>query len=259
MSKWLQIALSDELGNNPVTKLTELTKPPVTSENSSNSAVFNSVTNDAKDANVPVTKLTKTPLAGDENNIVNSVTGDKHQKEGAETPGNPQETTNSDNIVNFVNFVTVIHPDNAGFDVANIDFQEREAIIAANGTPEEWVSGYATLVSLPYPENWKQEQWDKVLINTERFLDQWGAQAHNLGWSTNDVFGISQNGNLARLDHLGLVLFLDSNRVSAMTEQTAVLQCLNHRTGEPNGSTITFYRKTDVPGSVPLWEMQAND
>ena len=34
---------------------------------------------------------------------------------------------------------------------ADIEFEEREAIIANNGTPEEWVSGHATLVSLPYP------------------------------------------------------------------------------------------------------------
>lgn len=143
-------------------------------------------------------------------------------------------------------------------DTDNIEFEERAGIIAANGTPEEWVSGFATLVSLPYPENWTQDKWDRVLINTERFLDQWGAQAHSLGWSTNDVFGISQSGSLARLDCLGLVLFLDENRVTAMTDKSAALQRLNHRTGEPNGIIITFYRKQNMNLSVPLWEVQAN-
>jgi len=141
----------------------------------------------------------------------------------------------------------------------NIEFEERAGIIANNGAPEQWVSGYATLVSLPCPENWTQEKWDKVLISAEKFLAEWGAQAHRLGWATNDLFGISHNGSTARLDCLGLVLFLDSNRVTHMTDKTAILQCLNHRTGEPNGSTLTFYRKQDMSGSVPLWGLEAVD
>jgi len=151
------------------------------------------------------------------------------------------------------------HGDNSLFiKTDNIKFQEREAIVANNGAPEEWVTGYATLVSLPYPENWTQQKWDQVLINTEKFLDEWGAQAHRLGWSVNDLFGISQSGSVARLDCLGLVHFFDTANVTHMTDKTAILQCLNERTGEPNGSTLRFYRKNNMSGSVPIWEIQTN-
>lgn len=77
-------------------------------------------------------------------------------------------------ILFLVADVAAIHADNSVFiNTENIEFDERVGVISNNGTPEEWVSGFATLVSLSYPENWTQEKWDKVLISTEKFLDEY--------------------------------------------------------------------------------------
>lgn len=147
---------------------------------------------------------------------------------------------------NFVNLDTVSFHERAGFALDNPDI------------PKQWVDGFAVLVSMPLPRDWHQEKWDAVLSSAERFLTQWGKMAHELGWSDNDIFGISESGSMARIDRLGLVLLLGDKRVSAMTSETAALECLNHRTGQPNGNTLTFYRKHNMPGSVPLWELVNN-
>ncbi len=149
------------------------------------------------------------------------------------------------------------HGDNSLFvKTDNIEFQERAGIIAGNpDIPEQWVEGMAVLVSMPLPAMWNQQHWDRILINAESFMAKWGAQAHRLGWSANDLFGISQSGSVARVDRLGLVLMLDDKQVTHMTNETAALQCLNIHTGEPNGSTLTFYRKPDMSGSSPVWQL----
>jgi len=137
------------------------------------------------------------------------------------------------------------------------EFHERAGFALDNpDIPKPWVDGFSVLVSMPVPKNWHQENWDAVIIRAEGFLKHWGSKAHALGWSDNDIFGISKSGSLARIDRLGLVLLLDDKRISDMNEETAALDCLNHRTGEPNGSTLTFYRKTDMSGAVPLWEVE---
>ncbi len=142
------------------------------------------------------------------------------------------------------------------FDLASIEFQERAGIIAGNpDIPKQWIEGMAVLVSMPLPELWTQPHWDTVLINAENFMTKWGAQAHRLGWSVNDLFGLSQSGSCARIDRLGLVLLLDDKRVTYMTDETAALQCLNIHTGEPNESILTFYRKPDMSGSIPVWQL----
>ncbi len=135
-------------------------------------------------------------------------------------------------------------------------FHERAGIVFDNlDIPREWVDGFAVLVSMPCPDRWLQSNWDKVLIAGETFLTEWGDKAHKLGWTVKDLFGVSVKGSYARLDCRGLVLALGDKRVTALTAETAVLQCLNPHSGEPTGSTLKYYRKTDMSKAVPVWEL----
>ncbi len=167
--------------------------------------------------------------------------------------------TNRNDVIQYLQLgdnVTNLHSDNQAIETNSIEFEERAGIIADNpDIPEEWIEGMAVLVSMPLPAMWTQQHWNQVLINTESFMAKWGAQAHRLGWGDNDLFGISQSDSVARVDRLGLVLLLDDKRVTHMTNETAALQCVNIHTGEPNGSTLTFYCKPDMSGSIPVWEL----
>jgi len=185
----------------------------------------------------------------------------------ADTPGpktvnpeNSRKTAKVDDIVNSANSVTGIFSRNPEVELDSSEFHERAGFALDNpNIPDHWIDGFSILISMPLPKDWHQENWDFVLSSAENFLAEWGSKAHALGWSNNDVFGISQTGSMARIDRRGLVLMLADRRVSAMTGETAALECLNHRTGQPNGSTLTFYRKQDMSGSVPLWELEAVD
>ena len=184
MSKWLQAALLDETEKDPVPKVPKVPKPPINTQNLNETA---GVDGGINSTNGVVGAVPKVPKPQDQNSFGTFGTSENTIKEGVEAAENTLKTANVESFGTFGTFGTSTYSDNPAIETKSDEFEEREAIIAANGTPEEWVSGYATLVSLPYPENWTQERWDLVLINAEKFLDEWGTQAHRLGWSTNDV------------------------------------------------------------------------
>ena len=40
------------------------------------------------------------------------------------------------------------------------------------------------------PEGVGEARWHEALKDSRRFLETWGSQAANLGWTTNDLFGL---------------------------------------------------------------------
>ncbi len=171
-----------------------------------------------------------------------------------------QKTSGTSTPVNGPVCPTCPTPQNSGTSVGtrlpeSDDFEERAGLIADNpDMPREWVDGFTVMVSMPCPDDWPQSNWDKVLIAGEAFLAQWGDNAHKLGWTDEDLFGVSVKGGYARLDCRGLVLAIADARVTALTAETAVLQCLNP-SGEPTGSILKYYRKPDMSQAVPAWEL----
>ncbi|MER2519501.1 MAG: hypothetical protein ABTQ34_02300 [Bdellovibrionales bacterium] len=73
-------------------------------------------------------------------------------------------------------------------------FDERAAIIQANGVPKLWAEGFATHCTMQCPESYWPERWQQIVDDGGRFLDRWGRQATKLGWQALDVFGVNPSG-----------------------------------------------------------------
>lgn len=126
-------------------------------------------------------------------------------------------------------------------------YDERAAIIQANGIPQEWAEGFALLCTMERPAAFAPERWGQLVDDGGTFLDSWGRQAAGLGWKAADVFGVNPDAPEWRYDGMGLVPCLRGRRVVAITKDTARIDC-------GDGASLTFYRNTRV-GSVALWEM----
>ena len=94
------------------------------------------------------------------------------------------------------------------------------------------------------PAKVRPDRWRQAMTDAGRFLDQWGAHAAALGWTTLDVFGAHPTHPIERLDCAGLILLLRGDELLAMTSETARIRT----------AVMTFYRRPQ-PGAVPLWEL----
>ena len=110
----------------------------------------------------------------------------------------------------------------------------------------EWNAGVSRLRTMARPRV-RPDRWRQAIVDAGRFLDQWGAQAAALGWSTLDVFGAHPTHPLERLDCAGLIILLHGDELLAFTADTA-------RTRRRNG-ILTYYRRSR-PEAVPLWELR---
>jgi len=128
-------------------------------------------------------------------------------------------------------------------------FDERAAIIEANGIPRGWAEGYATLCTMPCPSAYAPRRWEQLVNDGGLFLDRWGRQAAGLGWRALDVFGVNPAAPESRYDGMGLVPLLQGRPIIAITADTARIDC-------NGGITQTFTRRTMAAGSVALWEME---
>jgi hypothetical protein len=85
-----------------------------------------------------------------------------------------------------------------------------------------------------------------------KFLARWGEQAHALGWTSADLFGLhSPPANphpsyrrLSRYDATGLCWLLEGREVVALTEATASIR-------NPDTGAITTYRRFNKPALGP--------
>jgi hypothetical protein len=95
-------------------------------------------------------------------------------------------------------------------------------------------------------------RWQRAIKDADSFLDRWGQQAHSLGWTARELFGLHtlpvrpapSYSRLSRYDETGLIWLLNGRPVVALTEATAAIR-------HPNGNIIT-YRKHNKPALGPL-------
>ncbi len=78
--------------------------------------------------------------------------------------------------------------------LAGVPFEKSQitrAVLLAvpDGVPEEWVQGVADLMVMPPHPDWKDGDWQTLREDALRFLQEWAAQAHRLGWQALDLFG----------------------------------------------------------------------
>ena len=118
------------------------------------------------------------------------------------------------------------------------------------GVPEAWVQGVADLLVLPCPASCPAERWETLREDAYHFLRDWAAQAHELGWTALDLFGVHPEKPWVRFDCMGLLLILNGGRVTALSDTEATIE-------KPNGAWVTFRRRGQVPDEACLiWELE---
>ena len=99
---------------------------------------------------------------------------------------------------------------------------------AAAATPNEtvagWAEGVARLRRMPPPRNYPERPWQQLIVDAERFLDGWAAQAAALGWPTWELFGCCRHAPCGRIQGMGLVLLLHGRELAALTATEAVIR-----------------------------------
>jgi hypothetical protein len=91
------------------------------------------------------------------------------------------------------------------------------------------------------------ERWQHVVSDGKTFLTRWGDQAHALGWTARDLFGLHVlpekphpfYRRLSRYDQTGLIWLLAGRPVVALSATTAAIK-------GPTGA-ITVYRRHNEP------------
>jgi hypothetical protein len=95
-------------------------------------------------------------------------------------------------------------------------------------TVAAWAAGVARLAAMASHPNYPQHAWQQLVVDAERLLDDWAAQAAALGWQDWEIFGCHRRAPFGRIDGMGLVLLLRGRGLAALTATEAVIRA---RTG----------------------------
>ena len=127
-------------------------------------------------------------------------------------------------------------------------FQERAALIEDGASvPRAWAEGLASLDLAAPPAGFTPALWQQVVEDGARFLDRWGSEAAELGWSALDVFGVHPVVPTSRFDAMGLVPLIRGGEVVAIAAERATI-CT------PHGGQLTYLRRPR-PGAVAFWDL----
>jgi hypothetical protein len=111
-------------------------------------------------------------------------------------------------------------------------------------TPRErvqaWSDGVARLPTIAPPGTYPAHAWQQLIIDAERFLEEWAQQAAALGWPAWELFGCHRRAPWGRIDGMGLVLLLHGDPLAALTATEAVIR-------RPSGAHQTYRRKHSDP------------
>jgi len=101
------------------------------------------------------------------------------------------------------------------------------------------------------PELIEAARWQQAIQDADSFIAMWGGQAHVLGWTARELFGLHPvpprpaptYQRLSRYDAIGLIWLLQGHLVVALVENEAAIQ----RSGG-----VVVYRKHNKPTLGPL-------
>ena len=142
----------------------------------------------------------------------------------------------------------------------NEENERRLSVTSADNAPQQhlktiaaWAAGVSSLRAMPPPSNYPQHAWEQLIVDAERFLDDWAAQAAALDWTTWELFGCCRRAPWGRIQGMGLVLLLRGDEIAALTATEAVIRT---RTG----ARQTYRRKPADPlhpaERCLVWELQ---
>ena len=113
-------------------------------------------------------------------------------------------------------------------------------VSAPDGTSTGWIAGVALLRDAPAPRGYPQHAWQQLILDSERFLERWGAQAASLGWRDWELFGCHRVAPWGRIQGMGLVLLLRGRELAALTKSEAAIRTTS-------GARQTYHRKPRDP------------
>ena len=103
-----------------------------------------------------------------------------------------------------------------------------------------WADGIARLGAMPPPRTYPAHAWQQLIVDAERFLDDWAAQAAAFGWRDWEIFGCHRRAPWGRIQGMGLLLLLRGDAIAALTATEAAI-----RSG--TGARHTYRRKPSDP------------
>jgi TubC N-terminal docking domain len=103
-----------------------------------------------------------------------------------------------------------------------------------------WADGVTRLRAMPPPRTYPEHAWQQLIINAERFLDDWAAQAAALGWPDWEIFGCHRRAPWGRIQGMALVLLLRGDEIAALTATEAAIRTLT-------GARQTYRRQPHDP------------
>ena len=113
-------------------------------------------------------------------------------------------------------------------------------VVAPERIPIDWTSGVARLATIAPPRSYPAHAWQQLIVDAERFLDDWAPQAAALGWPGWELFGCHRRAPWGRIQGMGLVLLLHGDPLAALTASEAVIR-------RPSGAHQTRRRKAADP------------
>jgi hypothetical protein len=114
------------------------------------------------------------------------------------------------------------------------------AAALSNGTIAAWTDGVARLRAIARPRTYPEHAWQQLIVDAERFIDGWAAQAAALGWQDWEIFGCHGWAPWGRVQGMGLVLLLHGRSLAALTATEAVIR-------SRTGARQTYRRKPRDP------------
>ena len=96
-----------------------------------------------------------------------------------------------------------------------------------------------------------EDRWRQAIEDATAFISKWGERAQAFGWTARELFGLHpvaerpppSYSRLSRYDETGLIWFLRSRPVVALTETTAAIQ---------GATAVLTYRKINPPALGPV-------
>jgi hypothetical protein len=91
-------------------------------------------------------------------------------------------------------------------------------------TVAAWADGVSRLRAMSPPPTYPAKAWQQLVVDADRFLDDWAQQAEALGWPGWELFGCHRRAPWGRIQAMGFLLLLKGNEIAAMTPGEAVIR-----------------------------------
>jgi hypothetical protein len=101
-------------------------------------------------------------------------------------------------------------------------------------TPDDWRERLREVLSIPCPEDMPTERWACACRGVEQFARGWAAIAMRLGWTFEELFGLTEP--FANVSLQGAAWFVGDSTVTAVTADAITLRT-------ERGATQRIYRK----------------